>query len=80
VPEKEFFFFGLAEIFVSHSVLKMEKNCRKKDAKSLARSSYNLPIILSYPLAGLFKYLFIFWLHKNLPAKQALNSPKDMKE
>ena len=25
-------------------------------------------------LAGLFEYLFMFWLHRHLPAKQALNS------
>ena len=32
--------------------------------------------MMSYPLAGLFEYLFkfMFWLHRHLPAKQALNS------
>ena len=25
-------------------------------------------------LAGLFEYLFMFWLYRHLPAKQALNS------
>ena len=35
VPEKGFF-FGLAEILVSHSVLKVEKYCGNKDAKLLS--------------------------------------------
>ena len=42
----------------------------------VARSSYNLWIILSYPLAGLFEYLFMFWWHRNL---QALNSEQSAK-
>ena len=41
-----------------------------------ARFSY-FQIILSYPLAGLFEYLFIFWLHRHLPAKQTLNSKQN---
>ena len=45
----------------------------------VARSSSNLQIILLYPLAGLFEYLFMFWLHRNLPAKQALNSKQSSK-
>ena len=36
----------------------------------VARFSENLRIILSYPLADLFEYLFMFWLHRHLPAKQ----------
>ena len=33
-----------------------------------------------YPLAmGLFEYLFMFWLHRHLPAKQALNSKQSAK-
>ena len=32
---KRIFFFGLAEIFVSHSVLRMEKYCSEKNAKLL---------------------------------------------
>ena len=47
-----------------------------------ARFSY-FQIILSYPLAGLFEYLFMFWLHRHLPVKQVLNSKhshKGMKE
>ena len=31
------------------------------------------------PLAGLFEYLFIFWLHRHLPIKQALNSKQSSK-
>ena len=30
-------------------------------------------------LAGLFEYLFMFWLHRHLPAKQALNSKQSIK-
>ena len=40
----------------------------------VARYSKNLRNILSYPLLGLFEYLFIFKLHRHLPAKQDLNS------
>ena len=45
----------------------------------VARSSKNLRNILSYPLLGLFEYLFMFWLHRHLPAKQALNSKQSAK-
>ena len=39
----------------------------------------NLRIILSYPFAGLFEYLFIFWLHRHLTSKQVLNSKQSAK-
>ena len=32
-----------------------------------------------YPLAGFFEYLFMFWLHRHLPAKQVLNSKQSAK-
>ena len=38
-----------------------------------------LKISFSYPSAGLFEYLFMFWLHRHLPAKQALNSKQSAK-
>ena len=44
----------------------------------LARSSY-FRIIHLYPLAGLFEYLFMLWLHRHLSAKQALNSKQSAK-
>ena len=31
------------------------------------------------PFGSLFEYLFIFWLHRHLPAKQALNSKQSAK-
>ena len=36
--------------------------------------SLNQQIILLHRLMGLFEYLFMFWLKRHLPAKQALNS------
>ena len=45
----------------------------------VARFSENLRIILSYPLADLFEYLFMFWLHRHLPAKQAQYSKQSAK-
>ena len=45
----------------------------------VARSSLNLRIFLLYPLAGLFEYLFIFWLHRHLPIKQVLISKQSAK-
>ena len=38
----------------------------------------NLRIILSYPLAELFEYLFMFWLDRHLLAKKALNSEQSV--
>ena len=35
--------------------------------------SLNQQIILLHRLMGLFEYLFMFWLKRHLPAKQALN-------
>ena len=40
----------------------------------VARSSLNLRIILSYPLVGLFEYMFMFW-----PSSQDLNSKTSAK-
>ena len=37
------------------------------------------PDLLSYTLAGFFEYLFMFWLHRYLPAKLALNSIQSAK-
>ena len=45
----------------------------------VARFSENLRIILSYPLADLFEYFFMFWLHRHLPAKQAQYSKQSAK-
>ena len=45
----------------------------------VARFSQNLRIILSYPLADLFEYLLMFWLHRNLPAKRAQYSKQSAK-
>ena len=51
----------------------------QKNSFKVARSSKVFRIILSYPLADLFKYLFMFWLHRHLPAKQVLNSKQSAK-
>ena len=67
-----------------HSVLKYNKNVQIKETGwnvsivKLARSLY-FRIIHLYPLAGLFEYLFMLWLHRHLPAKQALNSKQSAK-
>ena len=50
-----------------------------KNATKVAKSPENIRIILSYPLVGLFEYLFMFWLQRRLPAKQALNSKQSVK-
>ena len=45
-----------------------------ENVTKVAKSPENIQIILSYPLVGLFEYLFMFWLHRQPPAKQVLNS------
>ena len=58
-----------------HSTYLMKIFLSKKIQHSYwLHSSYNRRIILSYLLASLFEYLFMFWLHRHLPANQALNS------
>ena len=69
-------------LFLFHSVLKMDKLQIYLYITPLAQIVI-LRIKLFYPLVGLFEYLFMFWLEKHLPAKQALNSkipPKCMEE
>ena len=41
--------------------------------------SLNQQIILLHRLMGLFEYLFMFWLSRNLPAKHVLNSKQSAK-
>ena len=55
----------------------------KKDYKNLQLKSPDLPKIFELffhtPLAGLFEYFFMFWLHKHLSAMQTLNSKQSIK-
>ena len=80
---KRFFFWSCWDICVTqcskNGKILQWKKCQIIRSTKVARSSYNFLIILSYPLTGLFKYLFMFWLHKHLPAKQFLNSKQSSK-